>query len=264
MKIQTLVVTMDQNDHGLLEKMNIQTDALIGNQCDRNEIEAFDYNGHQIRWFSLCEKGVGLNRNTILMRSDADVCVFADDDMVFYDGYEKTVEELFQQYPRADILLLNLDEEKQTRHKNTKAVKINRWNYGKYGAARFVIRRQAVHMAGISFSLLFGGGAPFGSGEDSIFLHDCIKHGLNVLAVPVSIARLTADRPSTWFGGYTDKLFFDKGVFFGVLYGRYGKWVALYQCIKHGAGRFKEYGWRRAYTQMLKGYRQTQQKRKKE
>ena len=50
MKIQVLVATMHQTDHSLPEKMNIQTDAIIINQCDRNEYEEFTYNGHTIRF----------------------------------------------------------------------------------------------------------------------------------------------------------------------------------------------------------------------
>ena len=66
MKIQTLIVTTGQTDHSLLEKMNVQTDTIVGNQCDRNEVEIFEYNGYGIRWISMCERGVGLNRNTVM------------------------------------------------------------------------------------------------------------------------------------------------------------------------------------------------------
>ena len=52
MRVQVLVSTMHQTDHSLLEKMNIQTDAIIVNQCDENKIEEFKYNGHTIKWFS--------------------------------------------------------------------------------------------------------------------------------------------------------------------------------------------------------------------
>ena len=50
MTLQVLVATMHQTDHSLLEKMNIQSDAIVVNQCNRNEVERFMYNGHQILW----------------------------------------------------------------------------------------------------------------------------------------------------------------------------------------------------------------------
>lgn len=256
MDIQTLIVTTEQNDHHLLEKMNIQTDAIVGNQCNRNEVEDFTFRGNNIRWLSFWERGVGLNRNNVFMRSTADICVFADDDMVFHLGYPETVRELFQKYPKADILLFNLDEKNPRRYKNTKAVRIRKHNYGKYGAARLAMRRERVQMAGISFHLLFGGGAKYSSGEDSIFLYDCLKRGLRIWAVPVAIAMLQEERCSTWFQGYTEKFFYDKGVFFAQMYGCRAWVIALYNCLKHGKGRYREWGWKRAYTKMLEGIRQ--------
>ena len=41
MKIQVLVAAMHQTDHSLPEKMKIQCDAIIGNQCDHNSIERY-------------------------------------------------------------------------------------------------------------------------------------------------------------------------------------------------------------------------------
>ena len=41
MTLQVLVATMHQTDHSLLEKMNIQSDAIVVNQCNRNEVERF-------------------------------------------------------------------------------------------------------------------------------------------------------------------------------------------------------------------------------
>lgn len=76
MTLQVLVVTMHQTDHSLLEKMNIQSDAIVVNQCSRNEVEWFMYNGHQILWMSLNERGIGLSRNTALMRATADIILF--------------------------------------------------------------------------------------------------------------------------------------------------------------------------------------------
>lgn len=258
MKIQTLVVTLNQTDHSLLERMNIQTDAIIGNQCDRNEIEEFEYNGYQIKWLSLSEKGVGLNRNNVMMRSTGDICVFADDDMIFHDGYGTIVQEMFERNLDADIILFNLDEKNPRRPNNTKVIKINRTNYGKYGAARLAFRREKLHFAGISFNLLFGGGAAYGSGEDSIFIHDCLKRKLKIIAVPYSLAMLNDDRESTWFTGYNDKYFYDKGVMFARMYGKYAIFIALYNSFKHRNKRYKQYGWKNAFRKMKEGIRNFQ------
>lgn len=252
-RTETLIVTMNQKDHSLLDKMNIQTDAIVGNQCEYNKVEHFTHNGKNVMWLSFYEKGVGLNRNNILMRSTADFCIFADDDMIFKDGYEKTVTDLFEKYPKVDVLIFNLDEKVPCRFKNTKFTKITKSNYGKYGAARIAVRRERIHLKGLCFNLLFGGGAKYSSGEDSIFLFDCLNKGLNLLAVPLSIAELTDDRDSSWFTGYNDKFFIDKGVVYYLLYKNKSRFIALCNCFKHRNGRYKDYGWRNAYKKMVDG-----------
>jgi len=108
LNLQVLVATMHQNDHSLLEKMNIQSDAIIGNQCNRNEIEEFNYNGNTIKYLSFPERGVGLNRNNALMRATADICLFADDDVRYVDNYKDIIIEAFEQNPKADMIVLAL------------------------------------------------------------------------------------------------------------------------------------------------------------
>lgn len=261
MKVETLVVTINQNDFRLIEKMNIQTDAIIGNQSGVVGFEKFEYDGKEIKWYNFADRGVGLNRNSVLMRSSADICVFADDDMVFYDGYEKTVLKAFEDNKDADVIIFNIDETPTVRYRNTRVRKISKFNYGRYGAARIAFRRNSVFFSGISFNLLFGGGARFSCGEDTLFLKDCLRCGLKMVGVPLSIARLENDeRESTWFNGYTDKFFYDKGVLNYCINKRLAKLITVYHFIRHGK-TYKEYGVKKAYKMMLKGIKDAKKKR---
>jgi len=114
MTIEVLVATMNQEDDCSLPiDMNIQSDAIIGNQCGRNEIKELEYNGHRIKYLSFAEKGVGLNRNNALMRSTADICVLADDDQIFVDGYSEIISNSFRQNPDADVIIFDLISKNQ-------------------------------------------------------------------------------------------------------------------------------------------------------
>ena len=99
---------------------------------------------------------------------------------------------------------------------------------------------------------MFGGGAKYGSGEDTLFLKDCLERGLKTYAVPVSIAFLNDDRPSTWFNGVNDKLLFDRGVLYYLLNKKNCYLLSLIHCIKNRKV-YKEYGWLNAYKMMKKG-----------
>ncbi len=234
MSVEVLVAAMHQKDYSLVEEMNIQTDAIIGNQCDRDSIESIELNGKHIKYLNFNERGVGLNRNNALMRATADYCVLADDDMRFYDGYEIVVEEQFKILPNADFIVFNIDEKGATnRRKNTDIKKINLFNYMNYGAARFCFKRESLSKHAIYFNQNFGGGTPHSSGEDSLFLRSCLRAKLNIYAVPVAIAQLQDSRDSTWFKGYTEKYFFDKGYFLGTAHRKLATLFSIYLIMTH-------------------------------
>jgi hypothetical protein len=217
MSLQVLVATMNQTDDSLMERMNLQSDAIIINQTDHHDYRKINREGHTIHFYSFAERGVGLSRNSALMRATADYALLADDDMVYRDGYPQMVEQAFAENPEADVLLFNLEEEVPTRYVIKEQFRVSKRNYMRFGAARVAFRPASIHKKGISFHLLFGGGTPHTNGEDTIFLKDCLEKGLTMVAVPVTIAKLTEERESTWFQGFNEKYYRDRGALFKML-----------------------------------------------
>jgi glycosyltransferase involved in cell wall biosynthesis len=253
MNIQILIATMNQTDHTILDRMNIQTDAIVGNQCDKNEIKDFAYKDQSIKWLSFKERGVGLNRNNVLMRATSDIIMFADDDMVFTDHYEEIIAEAYKKLPHADVIIFDLQYPNRPRKPITKIERLTARKCMRFGAARISAKLEPLRIHGISFNLCFGGGARFSSGEDSLFLMDCIRKGLKIYSYPVVIAKLI-ERKSTWFVGYNDKYFFDKGVLFSLLYPRLCKVYAIIHCMRQYR-QYREYGLLCAYRQIKRGIR---------
>lgn len=251
MRIQVLVATMHQDDHSLLEKMNIQTDAIVGNQCDRNEIESFDWNGCKIKYLSFAERGVGLNRNNALMRADADICLFADDDMVYLDGYAEKIETAFKTNPKADVIVFNLVEKNSNRKQIEKVSRVGYLNYLRYGTARVAFRLEKVKAQGIYFNQCFGGGTEHAHGEDNLFLTACLNKGLKIYAIPIEIAELKDERPSSWNNGFDDKYLIDQGILYKTISRRWWKLLCLQDAIRrHGSYKRSTLS---AYKLMVKG-----------
>lgn len=254
MKVQVLVATMNQNDHSLLEEMNIQTDAVVGNQCDRDEVEHFVYNNRKIDWYSFCEKGVGLNRNNALMRATEDIILFADDDVVYCDGYEQKILDYYKSNPQADIVIFNfkmrrgnMDFYERVTHEG----KITKKSATKYGTYCISARRSRLRFANVYFHLDFGGGTKFSCGEDTLFLNDCLNKGLKIYSSKTIIGTLDHG-DSTWFKGFNDKFFFDKGVIYCLLNKKLACFYSAYHCIKHYK-RYSEYGVKKAIKKMCEG-----------
>lgn len=234
MRVEALIATMNQQDDSILERMNIRSDAFVVNQCDRFSWSEYESGGRHIRFLSVPERGVGLSRNTAFMRAQGDICLFSDDDLIYKDGYEKMLTDAFRRYPKADVLAFNIHSlgERKKRRQIRRASRVRWFNFMHYGAARIAVRRESIQKKNIAFSLLFGGGAEYSSGEDTIFLHDCLKAGLRIYAVPVTLADIDDSR-STWFRGYDDKFLSDKGALYGKMFGRLAAAPAIVYLLRH-------------------------------
>jgi glycosyltransferase involved in cell wall biosynthesis len=259
MKLEVLVSTMHQEDCSIAEKMNIRTNAVIINQCDRNDYLETLNNGRCIKMYSFAERGIGKSRNNALMRATEDICLFADEDVVYVDDYEKNILGAFRQNPKADIIFFNVSSHGGARADLVigKEKRIRFYNCLRYGSVNIAFRRNRVIKCNVFFSLLFGGGAPYGHGEDSLFIWECLKSGLAIYTSPVKIADVYQES-STWFTGYNEKFYFDQGVLFGALsktfafplivqyafrrYGLYKKemsFIGACQCMIKGLNHFR-------------------------
>lgn len=234
MRLQVLVSTMYQKDYSLLDRMNIQTDAIVINQCDCNQMDSFLYKGHTIQWISLAERGVGLSRNTAFMRADADIVLFADDDVVYQDGYAEAVLKTFSEHPKASLIMFNLRSLNSQRPEYIvkKEHRLRWYNCLKYGAVRIAVRREAIQKKNLMFSLFFGGGAKYQAGEDNLFVTKCLQAGIVGVASTVSIGTVKQE-DSTWFNGYTEKYYYDRGALFAAMYGKWAKLLLLLIEIKN-------------------------------
>lgn len=237
MNIQVLVAAMHQNDHHLLKKMNIQTSVIVGNQADRDVVEKFNYNGFDAIYLTFNERGVGLNRNNALMRANADICMVADDDMIYVDGYPQIVKKAFEECPEADLIVFNLLEphSENKRYVIEKKQRVTRINFLRYGAARVAFRLSSIRKNGIYFNQCFGGGTEHCAGEDNLFLASCLSKGLKIYAYPAYIAELTEERDSTWNMGDINKYLRDKGALFQVLSPRLWVLLCLQDAIRHSS-----------------------------
>lgn len=219
MNLQVLVSAMNQEPRKLIENMKLSSDAIIINQCDRNAYEEIEGKNCLIKVYSFWEKGVGLSRNNALLRANHTISLFADEDIVYHKGYEEKVIAEFVKHPKADMIIFNFEvkEERRTYY-NKKWKRVHLYNCGRYPTFSFAVRTERIHQKNITYSLLFGGGARYSNGEDSLFISECIKKGLQVYASPIELGK-EVGRPSTWFNGYTEKFFKDRGVLYRHLYG---------------------------------------------
>lgn len=234
MKLQILLSTQNQKDYSLLEKMNIHSDTLVINQGMSFSEQYLINDSYTVRWINCPEKGIGLSRNTALQRAEADIYLFADDDIVYADTYYEIILQEFESHPEYDIIIFNLisSNSKRPEFINKRGHGIHFFNCLRYGAFRIAIRKTSYQKSRVSMSQLFGGGSRFGSGEDSLFLIDCLRKNLRIYASDKIIGTVSHET-SSWFSGYSHKFFYDKGALFAAMSAPFSYLLCLQFCMRH-------------------------------
>jgi glycosyltransferase involved in cell wall biosynthesis len=225
--LEVLVATMHQKDSSLYRRMNIQTGAVIANQSNGHAYLEETVNVNTVKLITTPYRGVGRNRNLGLLHSSADYILFADDDMVYKDGYSCGIMDAFKELGDADVIIFGVNHYSKGEFVNTlpKGIaRINTFNGFKYGTYHIALKKRSIEKHNIWFSMLFGGGAKYGSGEDSLFIKQCLKNGLKIYTHPYIIAD-NMNNESTWFTGYNEKFYYDKGAWC----------AAAFPCLKYMA-----------------------------
>lgn len=253
MDMQILLSTMNQNPN-IVKTMNIRTDAVIVNQCVKNEAKILNCEDKKIEFYSFHERGIGRSRNNALMRASADICLFADDDVVYCDDYEQMIKQEFERCQDADVILFNVVNINASRPESPikKFHRVHKYNCLRYGTYQMAVKRERIWHKNIWFSLLFGGGTQYSYGEDSIFLWDCLTKHLHVYAIPTTIGTVS-HKESTWFHGFNEKYFIDSGRFYYTLSPKLSYIFCIQFLVKNKILYVNQISMRKAYILMLQG-----------
>lgn len=232
-RLEVLCVTMHQTDFSLVEKMNLKCDAVLSNQTNKIDKNEKEYEWGKVKLISTDTCGVGLNRNNALMFSSGDILLFADEDVRYSDSYVIDVISEFDAHPDADVIIFNIransNERKQIENSTTH--KLGRLAKLPYGAPRIAIRKKSWENSNVWFTTLFGGGARYSKGEDSIFLHDLRAHGLILYVSNVFLGDVDVSS-SSWFAGHNEEFYFSQGAFCKAIHPRTSMIWRLYYCIR--------------------------------
>lgn len=208
MKLQVLLSVMNLNKNDL-DKMNITSECIVINQCKENKFEIYK----NFKIYSYNEIGISNSRNRALEHASGDILLFCDDDVIYNSDYENIVLKEFKNNKSADVIFFNFDSPNKFQKKNVKNKRLHIYNSLKYGTVNIAIRKDLLYKNNIKFNTLFGSKDNYNSGEDTLFIVECIKKKLKLYSSVKNIGIVYQDK-STWFKGYNDKYFFDKGALF--------------------------------------------------
>ncbi|MBE7061005.1 MAG: glycosyltransferase [Clostridiales bacterium] len=228
-KFEILCVTMHQKDFSKIGEMNIHSNVTFANQADRTAFEKVDCDGFSAKMITTTTRGVGKNRNIALTYADAEICLFADDDVKYVDDVEKIVVGEFEKCRKADIIIFHLATDSEIRKQRVypKTRKHRRFEKMPWGGFRIAFRLDSIKKANLWFTTLFGGGCVFPSGEDSMWLTDAKKAGLTFYVSNKTIGKVSFEE-STWFTGVDEKFYYAKGVYYKAVHPKTFRLWAMY------------------------------------
>lgn len=202
---------MHEKDMSIIERSNIKGNVVVVNQCDHNEIidKEVEETGSHIRFIFTTERGLSKSRNMCIDHARGDILQISDDDEWFEDDYQKKIISAYEQYPQADVILFEIGNSGKTYP--TKPYRMGCLTFLKGSSWMISFKRNRIIEKGIRFDEMMGSGTGNGGQEETMFLHDCLKHKLWIQYVPVKIASLNPESSSQWFNGYNKQYFLDRG-----------------------------------------------------
>lgn len=221
MTIQVLISCMYQRDYSIIEKTNIQTDVVVINQCDKNEIVEFDFANKKNEichalFISTTERGLSRSRNMAIVNSTADVCLICDDDEILDEHYPSSIAEAFKQ-THSDLIAFKIDN--TGKKYSNKAKRIGYLGALKLASWQLAFKRESILRSNIKFDITLGSGVSKAGGEENMFVYDCLREDLRVTYLPLSIGKMIPGE-SKWFHGFTKEYFYDRGIMTRKLMGK--------------------------------------------
>lgn len=251
MKLDVLMSCMHQTNDTLVGQSRLTGNVIVVNQCDQEKYEEFD---GRVKMYSTTQRGLTKSRNYAIARSDADVCLLCDDDEVFVAEYEAAILAAYEQLPQADVIIFKMVDRKSSFPDRIMELKfpltmhVSSWQIS--------FRRESLLHSGVRFDELLGAGTGNGAEEELKFMLDCQRAGLRIFYVPTEIASV-GQTESTWFAGFTEQFFVNRGATTRYIMGRgMASVYAVYYVLKKRSMYIKQITSMDALKAIFRGIRE--------
>ncbi len=212
--MQLLVSTMYQTDYSLLNKIGIESDVIVINQCNENSEKIFSYEGYQIIWVNTTDRGLSRSRNKAIQYATADICLLVDDDEVLCSGYKKIIIDAFCKYPAISVIGFQVKGiESEFKIYSAKECKVGYIRSLRMSSVEIAFVRKHVVDKRIMFDEKIGAGTKYMKGEENSFLYSCLRNHLKIYYIPKLISYIHMSE-STWFRGFNSSYLYASGAAF--------------------------------------------------
>lgn len=251
MIIEFLVSTIDRTDLSFLDSIFRNVDlneckVLVINQCISIPVVILKHKHTNVRCISIEEKGLSKSRNLAIKNAQGEICVIADDDIVYLPGCINSIKTAFSQY-ESDLITYkiitpeNKDYKKYKKRPHRVKYPLQIMNISSIAIA---FKKESIRNNKSYFNENLGLGAKYPAAEEVLFVHDNVKKGSITYFVPIPIV-IHPEESSR--NNFTYNMVISNGILFARLFPALFLFADLYFTIK----RYPRY---RGYMNMLKHF----------
>lgn len=234
MTLDVLLSAVHLKNYHYIDSLNITGNCVIINQCEQTNQQIVSVNGRQIVYIETTQRGLSKSRNMAIDHSQADICIFCDNDVEYLEDYEKLILDEYERHPEYDIIIFHVESEINPVPCYQSPRKINYLTSGKIISYEISFKRKSIR--DIRLNERIGAGTKYCMGEENAFLYECLRQGLKIYYVPQKIAKLRYE-PSTWYNGFNQDFFIARGASFQAMTSQY----SLFLIAQYAVRKYKLY-----------------------
>lgn len=190
---EILISTMYKTDLNFLDRIFSKNDIndfnlIIVNQTDQNRLLSTDrFNVKVINSF---ERGSPASRNLAIKHATAEVCLMADDDIIYLPNLKQHIEAAYQNHPEAAMISFQAIDETQKLYTDYFPAGIhNKSSLKKIYTWVISFKREVFKANQIYFNHYFGVGSVFKGETEYVFLRSAFDQGLKMVHVAETIVQ---------------------------------------------------------------------------
>lgn len=216
--IPTMFKTLEQIKN-LCSFWNLQSNATISVQCDKDDFKSFEYKNYKIDVIFSTTRGVSKNRNILINSLKSKYGFFIDDDCSMVDGYVELIADFIGKHQCEIIYFNGFDNYGKliTKRKTSVVKHFSKVSYA--GGPGIFFNKQVLLDNHIFFNEKVGTPNLVYCGEDSLFVYSCVKKRIPFYRNNAPIFKVVNDLDnSTYFKGYDEQYFQSKGAINKLIY----------------------------------------------
>ena len=214
--LEILISTKQRDNLDFLHNIFVNNNSHSNSVLIINQTENINFScpsTGKIKLINKNEIGLSKSRNLAIHSSTADICLLADDDVVYEKDFDKIILNAFSNNPNADIITFMMkDFDGKLFKKYPKKKLHDKKTLSSVNSVVIAFKRDSIISNNIKFDNNFGLGSIFQTADEYVFLRGAMDSNLNIIFQNEVI--LSHDIISSGKDAASDRVLFAKGALF--------------------------------------------------